>query len=121
MLDTCTNYYNVAPPIRIFLFLVYSGLCGRGDVSLFVGLKSTVTFSLFSFFCIQEDLRNIILEIAAKRKVRGTGYTVNPRIWKVTSRLIAQLNALPKTNQKIFGDSKIDSMKSMFLNKKACF
>ena len=40
----------------------------------------------------------------------------NPRMWKVTTRLIAQLNALPKDNQKVFGNSSIDSMKSMFLN-----
>jgi integrase len=39
-----------------------------------------------------------------------------PRIWKVPSQLIAQLNALPKVNQLVFGDSKMDSMKSMFLN-----
>jgi integrase len=39
----------------------------------------------------------------------------NPRMWKVTPRLIAQLNALPKNSQKVFGNSSIDSMKSMFL------
>jgi integrase len=39
----------------------------------------------------------------------------NPRIWKVTPRLIAQLNALPKDTQRVFGNSSIDSMKSMFL------
>ncbi len=39
----------------------------------------------------------------------------NPRIWKVTPRLIAQLNSLPKDCQKVFGNSSIDSMKSMFL------
>jgi integrase len=39
----------------------------------------------------------------------------NPRIWKVTSKLIAQLNALPKETQRVFGNGSIDSMKSMFL------
>ena len=40
----------------------------------------------------------------------------NPRIWKVTSQLIARLNALPKTSFRIFGDSKMDSLKSAFLH-----
>lgn len=39
----------------------------------------------------------------------------NPRIWRVSPRLIAMLNALPKNSQMVFGDSKMDSMKSMFL------
>ena len=39
----------------------------------------------------------------------------NPRIWKVAPRLIAQLNALPKNNPRVFGSSSMDSMKSMFL------
>jgi integrase len=40
----------------------------------------------------------------------------NPRIWKVSPRLIAQLNALPKNNPRVFGSNSMDSMKSMFLN-----
>jgi integrase len=39
----------------------------------------------------------------------------NPRIWKDTPRLIAQLNALPKDDKKVFGSNSIDSIKSMFL------
>lgn len=39
-----------------------------------------------------------------------------PRIWKVSDRLISQLNTLPKNSKKVFGDSKMDSMKSTFLN-----
>jgi integrase len=40
----------------------------------------------------------------------------NPRMWKVTSQLISRLNALPKTSSRIFGDSKMDSLKSAFLH-----
>ncbi len=40
----------------------------------------------------------------------------NPRMWKVTPRLIAQLNALPKTSDKLFGNCKMDSLKSAFLH-----
>ena len=40
----------------------------------------------------------------------------NPRMWKVTPRLIAMLNALPKNSNKVFGDSKMDSLKSSFLH-----
>lgn len=40
----------------------------------------------------------------------------NARIWKVSRRLIAQLNALPKINEKVFGNSKMDSLKSAFLH-----
>lgn len=40
----------------------------------------------------------------------------NARIWKVTPQLIAQLNALPKSSEKVFGDSKMDSLKSAFLH-----
>ncbi|MBT0159093.1 tyrosine-type recombinase/integrase [Candidatus Bathyarchaeota archaeon A05DMB-2] len=39
-----------------------------------------------------------------------------PRIWKVTPQLIAQLNALPKNSEKMFGDCKMDSLKSAFLH-----
>ena len=42
----------------------------------------------------------------------------NPRIWKVTPQLIAQLHALPKTSQKVFGDGKIDSLKTAFLHER---
>lgn len=38
----------------------------------------------------------------------------NPRMWKVSPRLIAMLNSLPKDSQRVFGDSSMDSMKSMF-------
>jgi integrase len=40
----------------------------------------------------------------------------NARMWKVTPQLIAQLNALPKNSEKVFGDCKMDSLKSAFLN-----
>ena len=38
-----------------------------------------------------------------------------PRMWKVTTQLICQLNALPKTSDRVFGDCKMDSIKSAFL------
>ncbi|MEJ5327372.1 MAG: tyrosine-type recombinase/integrase [Candidatus Bathyarchaeia archaeon] len=38
----------------------------------------------------------------------------NPRMWKVSPQLIAQLNALPKTSEKVF-DCKPDSLKGAFL------
>ena len=40
----------------------------------------------------------------------------NARIWKVTPQLIKQLTALPKTSVKVFGDCKLDSLKSAFLH-----
>jgi integrase len=40
----------------------------------------------------------------------------NPRMWKVTSQLIAQLNSLPKNGSKVFGDCRMDSMKSASLH-----
>jgi integrase len=39
----------------------------------------------------------------------------NSRMWKVTPQLIAQLNALPKNSTKIFGDSRMDTLKTSFL------
>ena len=39
----------------------------------------------------------------------------NPRMWKVSPRLIAMLNTLPKNSQRVFGNSSMDSMKSMLL------
>ena len=40
----------------------------------------------------------------------------NPRMWKVTPQLIAQLNALPKTGEFVFGTCKMDSLKSAYLH-----
>jgi integrase len=56
---------------------------------------------------IDSERRTITLNEPEKRS--------NSRTWKVTPRLIAQLNALPKNNQRVFGSSSIDSMKSAFL------
>lgn len=39
----------------------------------------------------------------------------NPRMWKVTQKLLGMLNALPRKSTLIFGDSSMDSMKSTFL------
>ena len=39
----------------------------------------------------------------------------NPRMWKVTPQLIAQLNALPKNSELVFGSSKMDSLKAAYL------
>jgi len=39
----------------------------------------------------------------------------NPRMWKVTQKLLGMLNNLPKTNMLVFGASSMDSMKSTFL------
>jgi integrase len=40
----------------------------------------------------------------------------NPRMWKVTSQLIVQLNALSKDSETVFGNSKMDFLKSAFLH-----
>lgn len=42
----------------------------------------------------------------------------NARQWKVTPQLIAQLNALPKISEKVFGNCKVDSFKTAFLRLK---
>jgi integrase len=39
----------------------------------------------------------------------------NSRMWKVTPQLIAQLNALPKNSTKVFGNSRMDTLKIAFL------
>jgi len=39
----------------------------------------------------------------------------NPRIWKVSTKLIAMLNALPRKSPKVFGDGPINSLKTTFL------
>jgi integrase len=39
----------------------------------------------------------------------------NSRMWKVTPQLVAQLNALPKDSTKVFGDSRMDTLKIAFL------
>ena len=39
----------------------------------------------------------------------------NARIWKVSVRLILQINSLSKESQKVFGESKMDSLKSTYL------
>jgi len=39
----------------------------------------------------------------------------NPRMWKVSQKLTAMLNALPRESQRIFGDGPINSMKTTFL------
>lgn len=38
----------------------------------------------------------------------------NPRMWKVTQKLIGMLNALPRESQRVFGDGSINSMKVTF-------
>jgi integrase len=40
----------------------------------------------------------------------------NSRMWKVSLQLIAQLNALPKNSSRVFGDCRMDSLKSAFLH-----
>ncbi len=39
----------------------------------------------------------------------------NPRMWKVTAKLIAMLYSLPKTHLRIFGDGPINSMKTTLI------
>jgi integrase len=39
----------------------------------------------------------------------------NARLWKVTPRLIATLNALEKTSERAFGDCRMDTLKGVFL------
>jgi integrase len=38
-----------------------------------------------------------------------------PRIWKVSRKLIAMLNALPRKSLRVFGDGPVNSLKSTFL------
>lgn len=39
----------------------------------------------------------------------------NPRIWKVSTKLIGMLNGLPRNSRKIFGDGPINSLKTTFI------
>jgi len=39
----------------------------------------------------------------------------NPRMWRVTPKLIGMLNMLPRASQSVFGDGPINSMKTTFL------
>jgi len=39
----------------------------------------------------------------------------NPRMWRVSQKLIGMLNALPRESQKVFGESLISSMRTTFL------
>jgi integrase len=39
----------------------------------------------------------------------------NPRMWRVSAKLTAMLNNLPRESQRIFGDGPINSMKTTFL------
>jgi len=39
----------------------------------------------------------------------------NPRVWKVSQKLIGMLNNLPRTSLRIFGDGPINSIKSTFI------
>jgi integrase len=38
----------------------------------------------------------------------------NPRMWRVTSKLIGMLNTLPRDSQRVFGNGPINSMKTTF-------
>ena len=38
----------------------------------------------------------------------------NPRVWKVTEKLITMLNSMPKEDSKIFGASLVSSMRTSF-------
>jgi integrase len=39
----------------------------------------------------------------------------NPRMWKVSPKVIAMLNALPRNSEKVFGESSLHSMKTTFI------
>jgi integrase/rubredoxin len=39
----------------------------------------------------------------------------NSRMWKVTQKLMDMLSAMPKSSQRVFGDSSINSMKTTFI------
>lgn len=39
----------------------------------------------------------------------------NPRMWKVSPKLIAMLNAMPRKSERVFGDGPVTSMKTTFL------
>ena len=38
-----------------------------------------------------------------------------PRMWRVSRKLISMLNVLPKKSRKVFGDGSINSLKTTFL------
>jgi len=38
----------------------------------------------------------------------------NPRLWKASQKLIAMLNALPRTSERVFGNGPINSLKTSF-------
>ena len=40
----------------------------------------------------------------------------NPRIWKVTAKLIGMLNNLPKKAEKVFGDGPLNTLKATYIN-----
>jgi integrase len=39
----------------------------------------------------------------------------NPRIWRVSSKLVAMLNALPRQSLRVFGDGPVSSLRTTFL------
>jgi len=39
----------------------------------------------------------------------------NPRMWKVSPKLIAMLNAMPRISEKVFGESSLHSMKTTYI------
>ena len=40
----------------------------------------------------------------------------NPRIWKITAKLIGMLNNQPKKAEKVFGDGPLNTLKATYIN-----
>jgi integrase len=58
---------------------------------------------------INIDLENNIITLNAPEK------GLKPRMWKVSPKLLAMLNCLPRVSEKVFGDGPITSMKTTFI------
>jgi len=84
--------------------------CGKKTATLLQLIKETAMRSgeANSLLWINLDIERRTITLNQPEK-RG-----NPRIFKASNKLIAMLNTLPKTSQRIFGDSTTSSKKSTF-------
>ncbi len=85
--------------------------CGKKTASFLQLLKETAMrageANRLEWTNVDENNRIITLNDPEKNS--------NPRIFKVSTRMIAMLNAMPKTNRKVFGGGPTDNRKSPFL------
>lgn len=84
--------------------------CGKKTATLLQLIKETAMRSGEANSLLWIDLDMECRTITLNQSEKGS----NPRIFKVSNKLIAMLNALPKTSLKIFGDSSTSSKKSTF-------